>query len=240
MTGVMERSESQRRMRGALYPCHRAGVSRTASPGGAPAVARRSSSRVAGRPKPALPAAARCHRLGDGFSSPSRRGSGPARLRSPFFSARSGASGADVGAIDAPGVPVDPASSSSCRRSTARMRAKVPSCSSGENGRRRLPRAVAFRQIAPAAPCSTSRTSRPATRGAAHCPPRPPFAGKIGSTRRHWASLNHDEIQPKDQPSILFYKPENTWEESQVIRQTLPSQACASGSDPDANTCPSA
>jgi len=181
-------------MRGALYPlspsrCIAYGL----RPGGAPAVARRSSSRVAGRPKPALPAAARCHRLGDGFSSPSRRGSGPARLRSPFFSARSGASGADVGAIDAPGVPVDPGPVSSSLQTqygedAGEGAVVLPAAKTVVD---RLPRAVAFpADRASLRPCSLPEHRVQQLAVAAPLPPRPPFAGKIGSTRRHWASLN--------------------------------------------------
>jgi len=164
MTGVMERSESHGGCAERCIPCHRAVYRRTASAGGAPAVARRSSSRVAGGRNQHFqrqPVAI----VRRWIFEPQPPWERPSRLRSPFFSARSGASGAEFGAIDAPVSQSIRPSSSSCRRSTARMRAKVRRAPSGENGRRRLPRAVAFRQIAPPAPCSTSRTSRPATRG---------------------------------------------------------------------------
>ncbi len=41
-------------------------------------------------------------------SSPNQRGSGQARPQSPLFRACRSASNTDVGAIDAPGIPVDP------------------------------------------------------------------------------------------------------------------------------------
>jgi len=86
--------------------------------------------------------------LGDGFSSPAAV-ERPSATSEPFL-APAAARPARMLEPSTHRCPSRSASSSSCRRSTARMRAKVPSCSQRRNGRRPTARAVAFRQIAPA------------------------------------------------------------------------------------------
>jgi len=176
--GVMERSEEPAADARALYPLSPSSVSAYGlRPGGAQqwleeaalvSLAGRNST-SSGSP---LPSVRRW------ISSPAAVGR-PARLRSPFFSARSGASGADVGAIDAPGVPVDPAQFVELQTSTRGCGRRCRRAPSAKTVVDRLPRAErSGRSRQPAPVFNFQNIASSNSRWQRHCPPRPPFAAK--------------------------------------------------------------